>query len=295
LLVLPSVGYTESRQDVCRLCKNRSAYKPTTLKRNKVQQRLDDDDDDDDDDDSTVIQHSKIRSFLGVIPRLRSNGMSPSRHRSSIGYEFTASSGYDYNYDPVDGRSSLQIDPYSNDYPPSDDYPRPRSSTPPQTSPSPSYMLESTKPSIPLTDPSSSRKLLILDLNGTLVFRSSHRPRPARRPFHRPYNGYDAPRALRTAYPRPYMSSFTSYLFHPTTRSWLDTMIWSSAQPHSVADMVNRCFGNRKDELVAVWARDTLGLEQKDYSASSFLSYKQAVLLIYISYRSKNPNDKRPR
>jgi hypothetical protein len=104
--------------------------------------------------------------------------------------------------------------------------------------------------------------------------------------------GYDAPRGLRTAHPRPYMSSFTSYRFHATTRSWLDTMIWSSAQLHSVANMVNGCFGDRKDELVAVWARDTLGLEQKDYSASSFLSHKQAVLLIYISYRSKNQNDK---
>lgn len=62
-------------------------------------------------------------------------------------------------------------------------------------------------------------------------------------------------------------------------------MVWSSAQPHSVDDMVSRCFdseakaasdddegrqlaaGQRgRDNLVAVWARDTLGLSEADYS-----------------------------
>lgn len=236
-----------------------------------------------------------------------------SRTGSGIGYEFTASSGFDYNYDPVDGRAlqspskGQQFDPYSDDYPPSDDPPSssqvtepdlqpepysyklpvstfrplrapsrtPTPIPPPSISPSPSYILESNKPSIALASPASSRKLLVLDLNGTLVFRSPHRPRTTRRPY-RPYNnGYsndpyssfdpNTARPLRTVHARPYMPSFASYLFHPTTRTWLDTMVWSSAQPHSVADMVSRCFGERQDELVAIWARDTLGLEEKDY------------------------------
>lgn len=29
--------------------------------------------------------------------------------------------------------------------------------------------------------------------------------------------------------------------------------------------MVDKCFGERKEELAAVWARDTLGLEERDY------------------------------
>jgi NLI interacting factor-like phosphatase len=225
--------------------------------------------------------------------------ISPSRYRSSIGYEFTASSGYDYNYDPVDGK--MPIDPYSDDYPVDNPlrFPSPTPIPSPSTSPSPSYILESTKPSTPLTDPSSSRKLLILDLNGTLVFRSPHRTKYVRqRPFDN--NGHTklnsdpaASRALRPVHPRPYMSSFTSYLFHPTTRSWLDTMIWSSAQPHSVADMVDRCFGDRKDELVAIWARDTLGLEARDYRV--YLLSLRNLLSLIILYRPKNPNDKRPR
>ena len=63
-------------------------------------------------------------------------------------------------------------------------------------------------------------------------------------------------------------------------------MVWSSAQPHSVDDMVAKCFdveregamrmegedGDRRkgrDNLVAVWARDTLGLTQAEYSKFS--------------------------
>ncbi|KAF8800409.1 hypothetical protein BYT27DRAFT_7117611 [Phlegmacium glaucopus] len=115
--------------------------------------------------------------------------------------------------------------------------------------------------------PSLSRKLLILDLNGTLVYRSRHKPPPDRskRRLVDPYADTTLPRPLRPTYPRPYLKSFTEYLFHPHTKAWLDTMIWSSAQPHSVDDMVNRCFGERREELVAVWARDTLGLDEKDY------------------------------
>ena len=230
----------------------------------------------------------------------------PRRYRSRssiIGYEFTATSGFDYNYDPVDGRASSQsplkiqgFDPYTDDYPASDDLvsssqvteppvpARPRSLTPTRTSPSPSYILQSTIPSIQLPTPSSSRKLLILDLNGTLVFRSPHRPRRPHKSHHQHHAAFDptALRPLRTIHPRPYMSSFTSYLFHPLTRTWLDTMIWSSAQPHSVADMVSRCFGDRKDELVAVWARDTLGLEEKDYRAH-FLPYINRIYAHFTS------------
>lgn len=61
-------------------------------------------------------------------------------------------------------------------------------------------------------------------------------------------------------------------------------MVWSSAQPHSVDDMVGKCFdaeeveggerGVEKDKeskkrgrehLVAIWARDTLGLTEGEY------------------------------
>ncbi|KAF8885178.1 hypothetical protein BD779DRAFT_694928 [Infundibulicybe gibba] len=113
-------------------------------------------------------------------------------------------------------------------------------------------------PSTRLAD-STLRKLLILDLNGTLLYRSPHVSRA------RSYQRHN----LRPVHPRPYMSSFVSYLFHPHTLQWLDTMIWSSAQPHSVADMVGKCFGDSQASLLAIWARDTLGLSQAQYSQKS--------------------------
>ena len=61
------------------------------------------------------------------------------------------------------------------------------------------------------------------------------------------------------------MQSFQDYIFHPKTRTWLDTMIWSSAQPHSVHDMVDKCFGPAQENFAAIWARDTLGLKHYEY------------------------------
>lgn len=123
---------------------------------------------------------------------------------------------------------------------------------------------------------------------------------------------------LRTAHPRPYLPSFRGYLFAPETQAWLDVMIWSSAQPHSVQGMVERVFGaeayaegmannslgnaaigvvkgavgedvssavmdgtaqdqdvesmdekeGSRPRLVAIWARDTLGLSDSHYCTS---------------------------
>jgi hypothetical protein len=68
-------------------------------------------------------------------------------------------------------------------------------------------------------------------------------------------------------------------------------MVWSSAQPHSVDDMVARCFDvvdgvevgveveeeegaerreKGRENLVAIWARDTLGLTEGEYRESFF-------------------------
>ncbi|KAF8530199.1 hypothetical protein BU17DRAFT_35765 [Hysterangium stoloniferum] len=134
---------------------------------------------------------------------------------------------------------------------------------PPQQpcAPSSEYLAKSLEPSTRTQEP--TRKLLILDLNGTLVYRP--RPKPAPRS-----SGH------RITYARPYLPSFRSYLFHPQTREWLDVMIWSSAQPHSVRSMLEVCFpdgverrpGGKDDRFAAVWARDTLGLSSADYSPS---------------------------
>ncbi len=107
----------------------------------------------------------------------------------------------------------------------------------------------------------------MLDLNGTLLHRSQNNV--ARVKYHergRDSNGRPLPR-LRPVHPRPYMPAFRSYLFASRTKAWLDVMVWSSAQPHSVGDMVDKCFGEHREKLIAVWARDTLGLSNEHYCA----------------------------
>lgn len=151
--------------------------------------------------------------------------------------------------------------------PPPSTSPGPAEAAPAGTAgPSEDYLAQSLLPSLTLPPPADSppaspatpRKLLILDLNGTLLLRSPHAAPSRARPHGQP--------RTRTAHPRPYMPALRSFLFHPHTKEWLDTMVWSSAQPHSVQDMVARCFRGGEG-LVAVWARDTLGLSHGDYSA----------------------------
>ncbi|KAF8872944.1 hypothetical protein BD779DRAFT_1477284 [Infundibulicybe gibba] len=95
----------------------------------------------------------------------------------------------------------------------------------------------------------AARKLLVMDLNGCLIFRSPPKPH-------------------RTLHPRPYMPTFRHYLFHPTTRAWLDAMIWSSAQPQNVAKMVNKCFpcASERQNFLAVWSRHEMGLPVEQYN-----------------------------
>lgn len=114
-------------------------------------------------------------------------------------------------------------------------------------------------------------KLLVLDLNGALVYRPSR-------------GGGDK----KKAYPRPYLHCFLQYLFEGGERPW-EVFVWSSAQPHNVRHMVETCFGleytrgvypregseasegsaeGSTEEggiLLGVWARDTLGLSSGDY------------------------------
>jgi hypothetical protein len=174
------------------------------------------------------------------------------------------------NESPLEPKS---YDPKYREYRPPQRSPSPtsrlrsRAATPPSAQgPSLEYITISGDPSHLLTDPTSSRKLLVLDLNGTLLHRSPHSNKS--RPRY-PLPGLEGfqPR-LRSVHPRPYLPPFKSYIFHPSTKEWLDVMVWSSAQPHSVHDMVDKCFRGEEDNFVAVWARDTLGLPQHLYSTA---------------------------
>ncbi|KAL4071940.1 hypothetical protein V8B97DRAFT_1941792 [Scleroderma yunnanense] len=140
---------------------------------------------------------------------------------------------------------------------------KPAEAEPPK--PEPGYIALAEQPSIRINDPASSRKLLVLDLNGTLLIRAPRSHLPYRGHTSRADSTATADPRLRTVYPRPYIPAFRAYLFAPETRAWLDTMVWSSAQPHSVDDMVSRTFADYAHELVAVWDRKSLGLTQEQY------------------------------
>lgn len=143
--------------------------------------------------------------------------------------------------------------------------------------PSESYLALSQEQSLAGLPSDAPRKLLILDLNGTLLIRSA-RSQPGR---------------LRNSNPRPYLPSLVAYLFHDTTRAWLDTMVWSSAMPHSVADMVLKAFPDQyhRQCLQAVWARDELGLRPEDYG--SFMNCRISSCVPNTCSRQKNPDNKR--
>ncbi|BEJ11298.1 hypothetical protein CspHIS471_0107200 [Cutaneotrichosporon sp. HIS471] len=112
-------------------------------------------------------------------------------------------------------------------------------------------------------------KLLVLDLNGALVYRTERGSSP------------------RTAYPRPFLANFLSYLFDndPDGRGY-EVLVWSSAQPHNVRNMVESTFepdlhrgvwetepreekegreARGDGRLLDVWARDKMGLSQAAY------------------------------
>jgi hypothetical protein len=160
--------------------------------------------------------------------------------------------------------------------------PSPGPLLPRRTNPTTEYIEISHQPPSHLLDPAISRKLIILDLNGSLVLRGAHTGRAPGRAF----DNSTQPR-LRPVHPRPYLKTFTTYLLHDETKKWLDTMVWSSAQPHSVHDMVGKAFLQRKDELTAVWARDTLGLTTEEYCKPSLIRQRSLGLIFFFLLRCR--------
>jgi hypothetical protein len=108
--------------------------------------------------------------------------------------------------------------------------------------PSTQYLAQTLFPSATLPIP--RRILVIIDLNGTLLYRPSRR---------RPTDFVE----------RPHARDFLSYC--------LDTFyvaIWSSARPDNVKKMVAQLLTPQQiNRCVLVWARDRFGLDANDYDA----------------------------
>jgi hypothetical protein len=96
-------------------------------------------------------------------------------------------------------------------------------------------------------------KLLILDLNGTLLFRPGKR------------DTMDKPCDMRKGSTRPFLRprlpEFIAYIFRH-----FRVMFWSSATPANVNSMIAAITTPQQRKLVAAtWARDTLGLTPAEY------------------------------
>lgn len=107
----------------------------------------------------------------------------------------------------------------------------------------------------PLLLPQPRNLLVVIDLNGTLLYR----PNPER---------------PKTFTPRPYAQSFLSYCIHTFT-----VVIWSSARPHNVENMCYQLLTKEdRDRVVAIMARNTFGLTQADY-LRRVMCYKRLELI----------------
>ncbi|KAA8901563.1 HAD-like domain-containing protein [Sphaerosporella brunnea] len=121
------------------------------------------------------------------------------------------------------------------------------SSVPPPIAPKPSagYLEKAFEDSHKL--PSPAELLIILDLNGTLLYRKK---------------GKNAQGSVAPSI-RPGLREFLAYLF-----SNFKVMIWTSARPENALRMVRATFKKTEEQqLLAIWGRDTLGLSNAQYNA----------------------------
>jgi hypothetical protein len=93
----------------------------------------------------------------------------------------------------------------------------------------------------PATNETPGQMLVILDLNGTVLFRPN--------------------RNAKTMIQRPFLGPFLRYLFEN-----FKVMVWSSARPDNVKALVSQALDNDlRSKLVAQWARDSFGLSPTNY------------------------------
>lgn len=106
--------------------------------------------------------------------------------------------------------------------------------------PTPLYLARSVGP--PSVLPHPRRILVVMDLNGTLLFRPSKK---------RPFDFVE----------RPHAREFMSYCLNTFA-----VAIWSSARPANVNKMVARLLTKKqRSKCVVTWARDQFGLSEEDY------------------------------
>jgi len=125
---------------------------------------------------------------------------------------------------------------------------RSRTATPrnvePPASPKPTSAYKKMAALAPALRNTSQRLLVVLDLNGTLLVRPNRRSDPTKFKI------------------RPGVTQLLDYLFSNHV-----VMVYSSARPENTMAMVkNLIHPKQRNEMAAVWARDKLGLNSRQYN-----------------------------
>ena len=112
------------------------------------------------------------------------------------------------------------------------------------------------------------RLLLVLDLNGTLIYRQRYSSKYSQRPFLQPFLDY----------------CFANH----------SVMIWSSATPPNVSAVCAQMFSpGRRRELLGEWGRDTLDLSSVEYHAKTQVYKRLDRIWDSVALRNSHPDAER--
>ena len=121
---------------------------------------------------------------------------------------------------------------------------------------------------LPQLAPKPQRLLLVLDLNGTLIYRQ---------------------RASSKYSPRPSLQPFLDYCFANHS-----VMIWSSATPSNVSAVCAQIFSlARRRELLGEWDRDTLDLSNVEYYEKTQVYKRLDRIWDNVALRNSHPDAER--
>jgi hypothetical protein len=148
---------------------------------------------------------------------------------------------------------------------------RPRSKSPgPPPTASEQYVTQASLP--PKQLPTPQPLLVILDLNGTLIYRKSRK------------------------FPPSFTKRANLTPFLDTLLKKYKVMIWSSSQPHTVKAICQQLFPpDKRRALVVEWGRDMLGLSRSQYEAKTQVYKKLETVwaseAVQASYPGKQDNN----
>ncbi|KAI5461128.1 HAD-like domain-containing protein [Mariannaea sp. PMI_226] len=134
--------------------------------------------------------------------------------------------------------------------------------------PTPQYLTQALLD--PYALPQPRRILLIMDLNGTLLYRPNRK---------KPFNFVE----------RPHAKEFLSYCL-----STFYVAIWSSARPENVSKMVDKLLlPAQRDRCLLIWARDRFGLSPEQYNMKVQVYKRLSSIWNHPRIKSSHPTASR--